>query len=185
MGIAMLSRWLVVAALSQAPAEVDWLKVIPADVDLAIRVRGLGAARDDLQAMVRAMSPTWGKMAEDGLAAPFAEISQKHGDLATKTPWVGLIQLSQPGAEGGVSFAILTRSDNYKGALKELSGGKDVELKHQEGDYDAFDSPDGNGTWYAFKGTGIVAFGPGKDLIAKLAKPGTKTLDKVLTGSTA
>ena len=38
--------------------------------------------------------------------------------------------------------------------LKELSGGKDVELKHQDGDYDEFDSPDGNGSWYAAKAPG-------------------------------
>ena len=90
------------------------------------------------------------------------------------------------GGEGGPPpFAVVVPSDDYKGTLKELSGGKDVELKHQDGDYDAFDGPDGQGTWYAAKAAGIVAFGPSKDLIASIAKRGGKTLDSVLTGSAA
>ena len=81
-------------------------------------------------------------------------------------------------------LAILVLSDNYKEVLKEFSGGKDPELKHDDGGYDAFDGPDGHGSWYAAKGPGIVAIGPSKGLIASIARPSGKTLDKVLDGTT-
>jgi hypothetical protein len=174
-----------IAALSQSPAEPAWLQVIPGDAELAVRVRGTEATRDDLVTMLKAMSPSWGKMAEDGLAKPLAEIREKHGEHALTTPFVTLLRLPQPGAAEDVLFAVLVVSDQYQGVLKELSGGKDVELKHQDGGYDAFDGPDGHGTWYAVKRPGIVAFGPDKERIAALAKPDGKSLDKVLSGSAA
>ncbi len=159
------------------------MKVIPADVDVAIRTRGLEATSHDFVAMLNAMNPAWGKMAEDGLAAPLGEIRQKHGEHAVKSPWIGLIRLEDGAAEGGMPFAIIVGSNLYLEVLKELVGGKDPELKHQDGAYDAFDGPEGQGTWYATKGPGLVAFGPSKALIASIAKPGGKTLDKVLNDS--
>src|SRR3954451_18484300 len=89
--LAQLSQWILIATLSQAPQEADWLKIIPADVDVAIHVRGLDAVRNDAVAMLKAMSPEWGKMAEDGSEAHLAQIREKHGDHALKNPWVGMI----------------------------------------------------------------------------------------------
>ena len=183
--LAQLSHWILIATLSQAPPEAAWLKVIPADVDVAIRTRGLDATKDDFIAMLKAMNPDWGKMAEDGLAPHLDEIRQKHGEHAVKNPWVGLIRLEDGAAEGGMPFAIIVGSSLYQEVLKELVGGKEPEVKHQDGDYDAFDGPEGQGTWYAAKGTGIVAFGPSKALIASIAKPDGKTLDTVLKDSAA
>jgi hypothetical protein len=184
--LAQLSQWILIATLSQSPQEAAWLKVIPADVDIAIHSRGINATRDDLVAMLKAMSPAWGDMAENGLAGPLSHLQQMHGDHVLKTPWVSLFRLSDGGGEGGPPpFAVLVVSDNYKGVLKEFSGGKEPELKHDDGGYDALDGPEGHGTWYAAKGPGIVAFGPSKGLIASIAKPGGKTLDKVLNESSA
>ncbi len=180
--LAQLSHWILIAVLSQSPQATAWLKVIPADVDIAIRSRGIDATRDDLVAMLKAMNPSWGEMAENGLAGPLSHLQQMHGELALKTPWVGLVRLAD--AEGGMPLAILVLSDNYKEVLKEFSGGKDPELKHDDGGYDAFDGPDGHGSWYAAKGPGIVAIGPSKGLVASIARPSGKTLDKVLGGTT-
>ena len=159
------------------------MKAIPADVDVAIRTRGVEATKDDLIAMLTAMDPAWGKMAEDGLASHLAEIRQKHGEHAVQSPWVGLIRLGDGAEQGGMPFAIMVKSDRYQEVLKDLGGGKDPTLEHQDGNYDAFDGPEGQGTWYAAKAPGIVAFGPSKALIASIAKPGGKTLDKVLKDS--
>jgi hypothetical protein len=183
--LAQLSHWILIATLSQAPPEAAWLNAIPADVDVAIRTRGLEASIHDFVAMLNAMNPAWGKMAEDGTAAHLAEMGQKHGEHAVKSPWVGLIRLGDGAAEGGMPFAILVGSNRYPEVLKELVGGKDPDVKHQDGNYDAFDGPEGQGTWYAAKGPGIVAFGPSKALIASIAKPGGKTLDKILNDSAA
>ena len=42
MMLAHLSMWVLAAAISQAPADADWLKAIPADVDVAVRMPGPG-----------------------------------------------------------------------------------------------------------------------------------------------
>ena len=183
--LAQLSKWLVIAALGQAQPEMALLKAVPADVDVAIRVRGVEAIRNDLVAMVKAMNPDWAKLAEEGLEKPLAEFQQRHGEPAYKSPWIGLVRVAAPEAEGAMPFAILVPADDYKGVLKGASGGKDVETKPQDGGYDAFDGPDGHGTWYAAHRPGIVAFGPDKTLVASIAKPAGKTLDQALPPSVA
>ena len=172
--LAQLSQWILIATLSQAPQEADWLKVIPADVDVAIHVRGLDAVRNDAVAMLKAMSPEWGKMAEDGTEAHLAQIREKHGEHALKAPWVGMIRLGDSDVPGGMAYGIVVAADDYKGFLAGLMGGKAPDLKHQDGGYDAFEGPEGQGTWYAAKGPGIVAFGPAKGLIASIARPSGK-----------
>ena len=77
--LAHLSHWILFAALGQAPPEAALLKAAPADVDVAIRTRGLEATRDDLLAMLKAMNPEWGNMAEGMLAGPLAQLREHHG----------------------------------------------------------------------------------------------------------
>jgi hypothetical protein len=182
--LAQLSRWLLIAAIGQAPPEAALAKAAPADVDVAVRVRGMETSRDDLLAMLKAMNPDWATAAEGPLSAPVAEMRQRHGEHAAKSPFLALVKFGDDGAAGGPPpFAVLVHSEDYKSTLKELSGGKDVELKHQEGDYDEFDSPGGDGKWYAAKAPGVVGFGPSKELIAAIAKRPGQSLDSVLTGS--
>jgi hypothetical protein len=182
--LAQLSQWLLIAAIGQAPPEAALAKAAPADVDVAVRVRGIEATRDDLLAMLKAMNPDWATAAEGSLSGPLAEMRQRHGEHAVKSPFLALMKFGDEGAAGGPPpFAIVVHSDNYKGALKELAGGKDVELKHQEGDYDEFAAPDGNGSWYAANAPGVVAFGPSKELIAAIAKRPGQSLDSVLSGT--
>ncbi len=183
--LAQLSQWILIATLSQAPQEADWLKVIPADVDVAIHVRGLDVVRNDAVAMLKAMSPEWGKMAEDGSEAHLAQVREKHGEHALKAPLVGMIRLGDSDAPGGMAYGIVVAADDYKGFLTGLMGGKAPDLKHQDGGYDAFEGPEGQGTWYAARAPGIVAFGPAKSLIASIAKPSGKTLDSVLKETAA
>jgi hypothetical protein len=184
--LTLLSKWVLIATLGQAPADAALLKVAPAEVDVAVRVRGLEGTRDDLLAMLKEMNPDWANMAEGALKDPLDQIRTHHGALAVKSPFLGLVRLGDDAAGGGPPpFAVLLPSDDYKGILKEFLGGQDVELKHQDGDFDAFDGPGGSGTWYAAKAPGVVAFGTSKGLIADFAKRGGKTLDTVLTGPSA
>jgi len=179
-----LSMWILAVSLGQSPAPVaadaGWLKAVPADVDVAVRTRGVDATHADLMAMLRIMSPTLAERAEQGLTDPLAQFRQKFGEAAARTPWVGLIRIPAPAGEGRPPFAILVLNDDYPGVLKGMEGGKDPELKHQEGGYDAFKTPNGE-AGYAVKGPGFVAFGPDQALIAAIARPGEKTLDKALT----
>ncbi len=184
--LAHLSHWILFGVLAQAPSEAALLKAVPADVNVAIRTRGVESTKDDLVAMLKAMNPEWGNMAEGALSGQLAQLREHHGAHAVRSPFVALIRMPEPGDEPGPPpFAVVVPAENYKETIKELSGGKDVELKHQDGDYDMFDSPDGNGSWYAAKASGVVAFGPSKELIAAIAKPGGKRLDSVLTGPSA
>ena len=171
---ARLSHWILIATLSQTPPEADWLKVIPADVDVAIRTRGLEATRDDLMAMLRTMNADWEKMAADRLTPYLDKIRGNHGEHAVKSPWVLLIRQGDEAADAGMPMAVLIGTNLYREVLKELVGGKDPEVKSHDGGYDAFEGPEGQGTWYAAKGPGVVAVGPSKALIAAIAKPGAQ-----------
>ncbi|AGA28773.1 hypothetical protein [Singulisphaera acidiphila] len=181
----LLSIWVVAATLGQTPADSAWLKAVPGDVDLVIRSRGLEATSVDLTAMLKAMSPRLGAMAEPALTDLLSKFKDQHGETAIKTAWVGLVRAVPPGPDGVIPFAVLVIQEDYRSVLKSLAGGKDVALKPQDGGFDAFDNPHGNGLWYAVKGPGFVAFGPDKEFIAAAAKPGEKTLDQVLTPALA
>jgi hypothetical protein len=181
-----LCQWILIASLGQAPSEAALLKAAPADVDVAFRVRGLEATRDEVLAMIKEMNPEWGNMAEGVLSGPLDQIRTNHGAHAVKSPFLALMRLGDEGGDGGPPpLAIVLPSEDYPGTLKELMGGHAVELKHEDGGYDAFDGPGGHGTWYAAKGAGIVAFGTSKGLIADIAKRGGKSLDSVVTGPVA
>jgi len=99
-----LSMWVLAVALGQSPAPVaadaGWLKAVPADVDVAVRTRGVDATHADLMAMLRIMSPTLAERAEQGLTGDLAQFRQKFGEAAARTPWVGLIRTVAPGGEG-------------------------------------------------------------------------------------
>lgn len=180
-----LTSWILLIALAQAPRETDLLKFAPAEVDVAIRTRGLETSSKNLVASIRAMNPDWGKMVEDMLAGPMAQIRDNHGDHVASAPFLTFIRLSEAQGGGLPPFAVVFPGTDYMQLLKEFSGGKDVELKPQDGGYDAFEGPIGDDRWYATKGDGIVALGTSKSLIADIARKGSKRLDSVLTGAAA
>lgn len=186
--LAQISTWIMVAMLGQpAPADLSpaWLKSIPADVDLVVRSRGLESTHADLIAMLNAMTPRGAQQAAPALSNLLAQFEQQHGAEAVKTPWVSLIRVVAPGPDGAIPFAVLVMQEDYQKTLKALAGGRDVALKPEEGGFDSFDNPHGDGSWYAVKGAGFVAFGPDKSLIAAVAKPGPKSLDQAFTPALA
>jgi len=186
---AQLSMWVLVATLGQTPAETTaaavWLKAVPGDVDVVVRSRGLESTSGDLTEMIKAMSPRAAEAAAPALSGLLGQFRSQYGEDAVKTPWVGLARAVRPGPDGVLPFAVLVMKDDYQDVLKKVAAGKEVALKPQDGGFDAFDGPQGAGSWFAFKGAGFVAFGPDRELIAAVAKPGGKTLDTVLTPALA
>jgi hypothetical protein len=178
-----LSMWVLAAALGHVPASTDaaWLKAIPADVDVAVHFRGLEAARNDLETMLKAMSPRLAEQVMPNVTTQLDQFKQRAGEPAVKTPWVLLLNIKAPGAEGGMPYAVVVLEGSYADVLASTNHGNAPKLTPQEGGFDAFDAPDGTGLWYAAKGTGFVAFGPVKELIAAIARPAGKSLDSVLT----
>lgn len=184
---AHFSICLLAAALGQAPADAGsaWMKTVPGDVDVVVRSRGLDPTSHDLIDMIKAMSPRAADALVPTLSQFLDQLRNQYGEDALKTPWVGLARAVPPGPDGAMPFVVLVMKEDYKDVLKTIAAGKEVALEAQEGGFDAFDSPQGDGSWYAVKGAGYVAVGPDKELIAAIAKPGEKTLDSVLTPALA
>ena len=154
-----LSVWLLTAVLGQAPATEGWLDAVPAEADVVIRVRGVESARDDLLAMIKAMSPTLAEQAGPALEQGVAQFRGHAGEEGARSPFLGLIRAVKPDNPGAPPFAIVVKSSSYEGVLKGAAGGKAPELKHEEGGYDSFDGMNGQ-TWYAVKGPGSSPSAP-------------------------
>ena len=90
-------------SLGQSPAPVaadaGWLKAVPADVDVAVRVRGVDAARADLMAMLKAMSPGWRNGPSKAWPVPWLSFASTFGESATKNP----VGRPHPGRRAGRS----------------------------------------------------------------------------------
>jgi hypothetical protein len=173
-----LSIWLMAAALGQAPDAAGWLDAVPAEADVVVRVRGVEPIRDDLVAMIRAVSPSLGEQAAPALEQSAAQFRASFGEAAATQPFLMLMRAVKPEDPAQPPFAIVVQSEHYAGVLKSLSGGKEPALKREEGGFDSFDGP--QGTWYAAKGAKTVAFGPDKTLISRCTKPGDTALGRTL-----
>lgn len=168
-----LATMILAAALGQAGPETAWLKAVPADADVVIRVRGIEAVRDDLIAMIRAMSPALGERAAPALEQAVAHVREQLGEPATRTPFLALMRVAPPERPGSPPFAVIVQSNNYQGVIDSLGGkGK---TKQEPGGLDSFPGPQGQ-TLFAGKGDGFVVFGPDSKLVTGVVKPAGKTL---------
>ncbi len=178
--MSQLSMWLVVAALGQqTPAATPWLDSVPAEADVVIRVRGLEGVQKDLDAMLKAMSPTLAGAAGPALAQQLSAFRASYGQDAASRPFLTLMRVVTPENPGAPPFAIVVQSSDYDAVLKSAGGGQAPKLQREAGGYDSFARPDGS-NWYAAKGAGLVAFGADKTLVAGFAKPGSKALGKTI-----
>jgi hypothetical protein len=162
------------ALLGQAPPESSWLKSVPAEADIVVHVRSLNAARDDLSAMIKAMSPSLAEQAVPALEQAVDRFTQEMGKRAAETPFLALLRAVAPEGAEGPPFAVIVQSDNYQGVLDSLAGEKAQPKSEGEG-VDSFQGRRGE-TIYATKGPGFVAFGPDRKLVAGIARPGENTL---------
>jgi hypothetical protein len=162
------------ALLGQAAPEASWLKSVPDEADVVIHVRSAKAASDDLAAMIQAMSPALAEQAVPAIQQGIQQFSQEFGEPAATSPFLALLRAVQPDRPGSPPFAVIVKSDNYQGVLDSLAGEKATTRSEGDG-LDSFTGRQGE-TIYATKGTGYVAFGPDRTLVAGIAKPGPNTL---------
>jgi hypothetical protein len=161
-----------------AAAEAAWLKVVPAEAEVVLRVRGLKAGRDDLAKMIEAMSPNLGANALPFLDQGLDQFRQRYGEAAATRPFLVMVRLpkgQQGPPQGPPPFAVVVEAKDYDAVVKHASGKDDVKPEKQSGGYDKFDSKEG--PMYAAKSGPYVAFGADEDLIKAFAKP-RATLDK-------
>ena len=174
---AQLSTLILAAALGQVPAESGWLDSVPAEADVVLRVRGLGAAKGDLLVMLKAMSPALAAKAEPVLEQVITEAKAQAGEQVLAAPFLVLLRGVPSDEPGSVPYALVVKSADYEAVLKSVAGGKDPGTKRLGKGYDSFNGPGGK-TWYAAKGDGTVAFGGDRTLIGGFTKPGATSLGK-------
>lgn len=171
----MLSFVLTLAlAASVGQAEEAWLGSVPAEAEIVLRVRALDTVRDDLLAMLRAMSPTLADQSEPALNGFIEQMTQAIHEEATSTPFL-VIAKAEPGGQGEVPpFAVIVGSQDYNGILTALNQGQRPELEKVDG-LDTFAGPSGD-TVFASPGDGFVVFGIDQSLVGGVAKPEGITL---------
>jgi hypothetical protein len=175
---------LVSAALGQAPAAGGeaLLRAVPAEAEVVLHVKGMNSTRDELVAMLRALSPNLAEQAEPTINQGLEHMAQRFGEPATKSPFVFAMRLPDPMADNPQpAFAVIVPTDNYQGILQSLAGeGNDAKPEAQPGGYDKI-SAQGE-EFYATKGDGWVAFGQGKDdLIKAIAARPAQTITATLS----
>jgi hypothetical protein len=182
-------------ALGQAPsAEAAWMKALPADLDIAIHLRGLGTVKSDLASMIKGMSPTAEQslvpQLDQGLQAIRKQISEQV--LPPDSPIVALVRLPKPGEDPGPKgppFLTVAAIKDYPALQKSGFGLQNIKSKKESGGYDTNTGMDNAGneqTVYSYKGNGFAAVSNDEDLIKAVAKPsGGKTLDSKLSGEVA
>ena len=175
-----LSILILASTLGQVPAESGWLNSVPTDADVVIRGRGLLAVKDDLAAMLKAMSPAYAARFEPSLEQAVVMVKAQVSEQAATGPFLVLFRGVKPEGPGTPPFAVILNSPDYQGVLKSLTDGKNLDIKHLDAGYDSFNGLGGQ-TWFAAKGDGSIAFGTDKILVEGYRKPGDKALGKTLS----
>lgn len=175
---------LVLAAASvgqQAAApEAAWLKAVPADIDAVLHLRSAQGTRDDLLAMVRAMSPTVADQAEPILNAGFEQMAQQAPRELTGGPVLALVRLPEADAAGGMPpLALLATAKDVPALVKLITRVDDPKAEPQTGGYVKYQGAAED--LYLYEGDGFVAFAPNPEIVKAIAaRPGT-TLDSKLS----
>jgi hypothetical protein len=177
-----LVLWVAVA-LGQTPSAGEsaaWLKVVPADIDLVARARGVQAVRDDLVKMVENASPQLAAQVCPTIQDWFDQIRGRYGDAATKAPLFFLFKLPKPEAVESPPYAFLLKSDDYVAVQRQLAGPRgNAGARKHPGGFDQIQGSDGQPV-YTYKGSGFVAFSNSDALMTQIVKP-KATLESALS----
>lgn len=161
--------WMMAAAVGQAPAEAAWLDLVPADIPVVARVRALEDVSGELQAMLKAMSPTAAEAVAGTIDPAIQGFEGTYGEAAGKNPFFVMLRLPNPAQPDLSGWGVIVRAGDPAAVMKGLQDGGE-KPKSLQG-YESFASKDG-GTWYARRGKGWLAFGPDEAMIKAVAKPG-------------
>ena len=149
----------------QAASEVTLLEAVPGDADVVVRVRSIAGAKNDLTAMIKAMSPTLAERVVPAIDGAVANFVKENGEQAGEVPFLAVIRAETPKGPNQQPFVIIVPTDAPEQVLGSIPGGT-PDRKVVDG-LDTFKGM-GGATVYTTKGAGWVAFGPDKELIAAM-----------------
>ncbi len=176
--LVLVANFLLAAAVGQAAPDAGWLKSVPVDADVVVHVRNIEGVRDDITAMLRAMSPALAQQVAPVIEQAVDQFTSRFSKHAARTEFLILARAVPPENPGQLPAAVLVRAPNHEEVLKAVAG-EGVDRKDEGDGLVSFPGADG-GTWYATPGEGFTAFGPDRALVAAVAKPGEKTLSDAI-----
>lgn len=175
-----VSLWLA-AALGQTAPEAAWLKSVPGDADVVVRIRNVDQVRDNIIKMVEATTPASAPQIKQSIETGFQQLMNEIGRdaLQTNAPVILLVKLPKPEEMGAKPppMALFVQSNNYAALQKSLAKAE-PKTTHQPGGYDQVKGNNGE-THYTLKGQGFVVASSDESLMRSIAKP-FSTLDKLL-----
>lgn len=164
------------AALGQAPAEGAYLKALPADAPVVMHLRSAMGMKDDVEAMLKALSPTVADQAAGPLAMMTDQLSQTFGEKGANTPVIMAMQL--PNADDMQSpppMAVLIKAEDFDTFLKSRAKeGEELKFEKHDGGYESFVDKNGQSI-YMYKGDGFHAFGPNEVMVKAIAAKPSET----------
>lgn len=175
----LVSLWLA-AALGQNAPEAAWLKSVPADADMVVRIRNIDQVRDNMIKMIEATTPALAPQAKQSIEAGFDQLMNQVGReaLQTSAPVLLIMKLPKPEEAGKAPpMALFVQSKNYA-ALQKAVAKSEPKVSHQPGGYDQVKGNDAE-TDYTYKASEFVAVSNDESLIRAIAKP-SSTFDKIL-----
>lgn len=176
--IVQVATFLLAAALGQAAPDAGWLKSVPAEADVVVRVRGVDAARDDLAAMLRALSPALAQQAVPAIEQAVELFTTRFTKDAARCEILAFARVVPPEQPGRFPFAIVVHEADHQAVLKAVVD-ETADRKDEGNGLVSFPGIDGN-TWYGAPGEGVTVFGPDRGLVTAAANPAEKNLASTL-----
>lgn len=154
--------------LQEAP-EAAWLRSVPADIPIVVRVRAVEELGDELRAMLKAMSPLASEAADETIANGILAVRDAFGDATARAPFLLLSHLLDPAEPAIPSWSVIVGEEQFDAIFAGLA--EDPEVKPTpRGDHLEF-AANNDQTCYAARGAGWAAFGSDETMIRAILKP--------------
>ncbi len=158
-------------AVPAATIDEKWLRSVPSGIDLAIRIRGIEAARVDLVRFLATLNVEIATLLNqklDEYIKPF-QVGAGKEIFEADTPLIAMI--SFPGKKGEIDeplvYAVLFKAKDYAAFQRSVTGTKDfAPVVHPEG-YETLRDFSGT-SFYTMKGDGYVGISSSEDLMKRM-----------------
>ncbi len=157
--------WLLSTALiGQSATDTAALKAIPVDVEIVVHVRSVAGTRDDLLAMIKAMSPNLAEQAGPVLEQALNPMLEQLGPKLADAPILLGVKLPKPDADQTEPAFIAAIPGEFDAIVAGIAGEERTNLKKLDGGLVSFVGAQGE-TVYAASRDGLVLFGTNEAMI--------------------